>query len=237
MISDGVHRRLPAGARLRPHRFPGRGCARPVPLDPRADLFAARRVPAVSRATTTAATPSPRSPRSAPSIRAWAARLSESRLRRLHGKPRPPAPEADRRRRACEPPVRLLGRSRRAAWPRQRSHWAPPVLYVAGFWEVPPEWVAEHLPQLQLIDVREPRGVRRSTRAHRRRAASAAGHAWRPALNQFDRERPVVTVCRAGGRSAQATTVLQRAGFSKVANLAGGMLRGTRRACRGGAAQ
>jgi rhodanese-related sulfurtransferase len=34
----------------------------------------------------------------------------------------------------------------------------------------------------------------------------------------------VVTVCRAGGRSAQATLVLQKAGFAKVANLAGGML-------------
>ena len=43
-------------------------------------------------------------------------------------------------------------------------------------------------------------------------------------IGSFDRERPVVTVCRAGGRSAQATLMLQRAGFSKVANLAGGML-------------
>jgi sulfur dioxygenase len=31
--------------------------------------------------------------------------------------------------------------------------------------------------------------------------------------------------CRAGGRSAQATIILQRKGFEKVANLAGGMLR------------
>jgi sulfur dioxygenase len=39
------------------------------------------------------------------------------------------------------------------------------------------------------------------------------------------RDRPIVTVCRAGGRSAQATVILQRAGLSRVANLAGGMLR------------
>ena len=43
-------------------------------------------------------------------------------------------------------------------------------------------------------------------------------------LAALDRERPVVTVCRAGGRSAQATLLLQKAGFGKVANLAGGML-------------
>jgi rhodanese-related sulfurtransferase len=42
---------------------------------------------------------------------------------------------------------------------------------------------------------------------------------------QLEHARPIVTVCRAGGRSAQATTVLQRAGFNRVANLAGGMLR------------
>jgi rhodanese-related sulfurtransferase len=34
-----------------------------------------------------------------------------------------------------------------------------------------------------------------------------------------------VTVCRAGGRSAQATVILRQAGFERVANLAGGMLR------------
>jgi rhodanese-related sulfurtransferase len=34
-----------------------------------------------------------------------------------------------------------------------------------------------------------------------------------------------VTVCRAGGRSAQATVILLKAGFDAVANLGGGMLR------------
>jgi rhodanese-related sulfurtransferase len=42
---------------------------------------------------------------------------------------------------------------------------------------------------------------------------------------ELSRERPVVAVCRAGGRSAQATVILQQAGFKDVANLAGGMLR------------
>jgi rhodanese-related sulfurtransferase len=38
-------------------------------------------------------------------------------------------------------------------------------------------------------------------------------------------DTPIVAVCRAGGRSAQATLMLRRAGFEQVANLAGGMLR------------
>jgi rhodanese-related sulfurtransferase len=35
----------------------------------------------------------------------------------------------------------------------------------------------------------------------------------------------VVAVCRSGVRSAQASVLLTKAGFGKVANLAGGMLR------------
>ena len=42
---------------------------------------------------------------------------------------------------------------------------------------------------------------------------------------QLARDRPIVTVCRAGSRSAQATVILREAGFGDVANLAGGMLR------------
>lgn len=41
----------------------------------------------------------------------------------------------------------------------------------------------------------------------------------------LDRNKPVVTVCRSGGRSAQATVLLRDSGFQRVANLAGDMLR------------
>jgi sulfur dioxygenase len=42
---------------------------------------------------------------------------------------------------------------------------------------------------------------------------------------ELSKDRPVVAVCRAGSRSAQATTILTQAGFKDVANLTGGMLR------------
>ncbi len=42
---------------------------------------------------------------------------------------------------------------------------------------------------------------------------------------EIPRDRPVIAVCRAGGRSAQATVILRKAGMERVANLAGGMLR------------
>jgi len=41
----------------------------------------------------------------------------------------------------------------------------------------------------------------------------------------LSKDKPIVTVCRAGGRSAQAFTTLKKLGFDKVANLPGGMLR------------
>jgi sulfur dioxygenase len=44
-------------------------------------------------------------------------------------------------------------------------------------------------------------------------------------IGEIDKARPVVAVCRSGARSAQATVLLEKAGFERVANLAGGMLR------------
>jgi rhodanese-related sulfurtransferase len=41
----------------------------------------------------------------------------------------------------------------------------------------------------------------------------------------IEKQTPVVAVCRSGARSARATLILGNAGFDKVANLAGGMLR------------
>jgi rhodanese-related sulfurtransferase len=55
---------------------------------------------------------------------------------------------------------------------------------------------------------------------------------------ELSRDRPLVALCRAGGRSAQATAILQKAGFARTANLAGGMLRwrAEGRAVEGGSA-
>jgi rhodanese-related sulfurtransferase len=44
-------------------------------------------------------------------------------------------------------------------------------------------------------------------------------------MKTLKKEKPIVTVCRSGARSAQATQLLAKAGFDKVANLSGGMLR------------
>ena len=73
----------------------------------------------------------------------------------------------------------------------------------------------------QLIDVREPDEVAQGTIA----GAVNIPLAQIPGrLDELDRERRVVLLCRSGNRSGQAAEFLTRAGFTDVVNLAGGML-------------
>jgi sulfur dioxygenase len=102
--------------------------------------------------------------------------------------------------------------------------WAPLAFTFAGFWEIQPQWVEEHLKELQVVDVREPEEYH-GPLGHIPGARLVPLGSLADQASGLSRDRATVTVCRAGGRSAQATVILQRAGLSKVANLAGGMLR------------
>ncbi len=108
--------------------------------------------------------------------------------------------------------------------PMHDPDWAPLTCNFAGIWEIQPHWVEENLRSLQVLDVREPD----ETSGPLGRIPGAiliplGDLAER--TSELAKDRPVVAVCRAGGRSAQATMILQQAGFAKVANLPGGMLR------------
>jgi glyoxylase-like metal-dependent hydrolase (beta-lactamase superfamily II)/rhodanese-related sulfurtransferase len=102
--------------------------------------------------------------------------------------------------------------------------WAPLAYTFAGIWELQPHWLEENLERVQILDVREPDEF-----------SGALGHIAGAKLiplgsltgrfPEIEKQRPVVTVCRSGARSAQATVLLRNAGFEKVANLSGGMLR------------
>jgi glyoxylase-like metal-dependent hydrolase (beta-lactamase superfamily II)/rhodanese-related sulfurtransferase len=104
------------------------------------------------------------------------------------------------------------------------TDWAPLSYTFAGIWELQPNWLEENLDRVQIVDVREPDEF-----------TGALGHVPKAKLiplgslaeksAELSKERPIVVVCRSGARSAQATVLLRNAGFSKVANLAGGMLR------------
>jgi sulfur dioxygenase len=104
------------------------------------------------------------------------------------------------------------------------SGWAPLTYTFAGIWEVQPDWLEEHLREVQIIDVREPDEFNGMLgHVPGARLLPLGGLVAR--AGELSKERPIVTVCRSGARSAQAAVLLGKAGFGKVANLAGGMLR------------
>jgi len=116
------------------------------------------------------------------------------------------------------------GRVESAAAGSEDTDWAPLVYTFSGIWEVQPEWLEEHGREVQIVDVREPDEFDGSL-GHVPGARLVPLGTLAARAGELSKERPVVTVCRSGARSAQATVMLKKAGFAKVANLAGGMLR------------
>ena len=102
--------------------------------------------------------------------------------------------------------------------------WAPVTRTFGGVPEVDPEWLVEHLDAVRLVDVRDADELDGEL-GHIEGATGVPLSALREALDPWDRGQAVVTICRSGGRSAQAALILEKAGFGKVANLAGGMIR------------
>jgi glyoxylase-like metal-dependent hydrolase (beta-lactamase superfamily II)/rhodanese-related sulfurtransferase len=102
--------------------------------------------------------------------------------------------------------------------------WAPVQRSFAGLPELSPDWVAEHRHALTLLDVR-------STEEFNGPDGRVPESLLIPLpeleqrLNEIATERPVVVLCHSGSRSALATQQLQKAGFSQVANLRGGLRR------------
>jgi rhodanese-related sulfurtransferase len=103
------------------------------------------------------------------------------------------------------------------------AEWGPVRQSYAGLLEVEPEWVAENLGELHVLDVRQPQEMQESL-------GGIAGSQLIPLnelkarLSEIPRDKPVVAVCHAGMRSGQATVILRGAGVERCANLRGGML-------------
>lgn len=116
------------------------------------------------------------------------------------------------------------GRPDQELLPDQEKTWAPLSYTFAGIWEIDPQSLEECLQQIQIIDVREPDEFD-GPLGHISGALLITLDNLSDQINDIDRDKPIVTVCRAGGRSAHATVILQKAGFTEIANLAGGMLR------------
>src|SRR5581483_7195343 len=103
------------------------------------------------------------------------------------------------------------------------ADWGPVRQSYAGLLEIEPDWVAEHLNDVHILDVRQPQEMQEPP-------GRIANDQLIP-LNELKargagvpRHKPVVAVCHAGMRSGQATVILRASGFDRAANLRGGML-------------
>jgi sulfur dioxygenase len=121
------------------------------------------------------------------------------------------------------PANRVCGKPE-VAPPAAGRAWAPLRYTYAGLREIEPQWVEEHLREVLVLDVREPAEFDGGI-GHVAGALLVPLGELRERLDTIPRERPIVAVCRSGARSARATQILEQAGFARVANLAGGMLR------------
>ena len=110
------------------------------------------------------------------------------------------------------------------AIPEAPQSWAPMRYTFAGIWEVEPQWLEESGTGVQIVDVRETDEFE-GPLGHIADAVLMPLGELASRLDELSPDEPVVAVCRAGGRSARAVAILKRAGFERVANLGGGMLR------------
>ena len=104
------------------------------------------------------------------------------------------------------------------------ADWAPLKYTFAGVEEIDSQWCDDHLEEVQMLDVREDDEFS-GPLGHIPNAIHIPLGELADRVTELDTERPIVTVCRAGGRSVQAIVILKRAGVEKTANLHGGMLR------------
>jgi rhodanese-related sulfurtransferase len=105
----------------------------------------------------------------------------------------------------------------------EAARWAPVELTYAGIPEVQPEWIASNREKVHIVDVRGPEEF---AGALGRLAGSqnVPLDQLRDRLEEIPKDRPVVTVCQSGKRSGMAAMILQKAGWTEVANIHGGLL-------------
>ncbi len=102
--------------------------------------------------------------------------------------------------------------------------WGPVIRTFAGVWQIEPEWVYLHLGELFVLDVREQEEVDASPMGRVAGSVVIPLSQLRGRVEEVPRDRPVVCVCPAGARSANAAGILEKAGVERVANLRGGLL-------------
>jgi len=102
--------------------------------------------------------------------------------------------------------------------------WAPVVTTYSGNLEISPQWVAAHIDDVHILDVR----TKHETDEEPARIGDAQLipiDELRARIGEVPKDRPVMTLCRSGRRSVLALSILREAGWERVANIQGGLLR------------
>jgi glyoxylase-like metal-dependent hydrolase (beta-lactamase superfamily II)/rhodanese-related sulfurtransferase len=105
-----------------------------------------------------------------------------------------------------------------------QPEWGPVVVTYAGVSEIGPEWVARHRGEVSVLDVRSPAEYGGEL-GHLEGAMLVPIDELRARASEVPVEKPVVVVCQTGRRSGLGAAILARARVTRVASLAGGMIR------------
>jgi sulfur dioxygenase len=102
------------------------------------------------------------------------------------------------------------------------TDWAPLETSPGGVPELTADWLATNVALVRVLDVREPDEYRGEL-GHVAGAELVPLETLEARAATLSRDRPIVTVCRSGGRSSKAAIALANRGFLAVASLRGGM--------------
>lgn len=105
--------------------------------------------------------------------------------------------------------------------------WGPVTVTFAGVPEILPDWVARHLDEVYVLDVRNAIEFDGELE-HFEGAHLIPLDQLRDRIDEVPKGQPVVTVCQSGKRSGMAAEILLNAGFAEVANVAGGLIQWSR---------
>lgn len=106
-----------------------------------------------------------------------------------------------------------------------QANWADLRITFAGVPEVEPEWLIQNQPTVNVLDVREPGEVIDGECPHGLKAQHIPLGQLRDRVSEVPDDKPVITLCRSGRRSAMAVSILKEQGRDKVASLRGGLLK------------
>src|SRR5438105_6622802 len=107
--------------------------------------------------------------------------------------------------------------------PPPDPNWAPLRYSFAGVWEIEPHGLEETVAAVQILDVREPEEFT-GPLGHIRDAVLIPLGELAERAGELAKDRPVVAVCRARGRSARAAVAPQQAGVTAGRDLRGALV-------------